>query len=66
LPRAAGLADEIERRFGVKTELKEGSGGVFDVEVDEELIFSKHELGRFPGPGEVEGMIAGILQDQGK
>ncbi len=30
-----------------------GSGGVFDVVVDGELIFSKHEQGRYPEPEEI-------------
>lgn len=34
------------------------SGGVFEVRQDGSLIFSKKELGRFPNPGEVAGMIA--------
>ena len=30
-----------------------GSGGIFDVVVDGTKVFSKHETGRFPEPGEV-------------
>ena len=30
-----------------------GSKGVFDVEVDGELLYSKHETGRHAEPGEV-------------
>lgn len=37
--------------------LIKGSGGVFDVKVDGRLMFSKHELGRFPEPGEVVALI---------
>jgi selenoprotein W-related protein len=29
-------------------------GGVFEITVGGELIFSKKELGRFPQPGEIE------------
>ena len=29
------------------------SGGVFEVELDSTLIFSKKELGRFPEEGEI-------------
>jgi len=36
-------------------ELIEGGSGIFDVSVDGELIFSKHEAGRFP---EVEEILA--------
>ena len=32
-----------------------GSKGVFDVEVDGELIYSKHQTGRHAEPGEVLG-----------
>lgn len=35
----------------------EGRGGVFDVRVDGDLIFSKHDQGRFPEHDEV---LAGI------
>ena len=34
-------------------ELVEGSGGVFDVTLGGELMFSKHGQGRFPSPGEI-------------
>lgn len=34
-----------------------GSGGIFDVRADGKLVFSKHERGRFPDSGEVEGAI---------
>jgi selT/selW/selH-like putative selenoprotein len=47
----------LKERFGVDAELIRGKDGVFDVRVDGKLIFSKHELGRFPEPGEVEAKI---------
>jgi selenoprotein W-related protein len=34
-----------------------GSGGVFDVRVDGRLVYSKHNTGRFPEPGEVVRII---------
>jgi selenoprotein W-related protein len=33
-------------------------GGVFEVTVGNELIFSKKQLGRFPAPGEVEEKLS--------
>lgn len=30
-----------------------GAGGIFEVVLDGRTIFSKHETGRFPEPGEV-------------
>ena len=34
-----------------------GGGGIFDVTVDGEQVYSKHETGRFPEKGEVVGLI---------
>jgi len=34
------------------------SGGVFEIKKNDEIIFSKKKLGRFPEPGEVEKLIA--------
>lgn len=31
----------------------EGSGGIFDVHRGDELVFSKHQVDRFPEDGEV-------------
>ena len=38
-------------------ELIPSSGGVFEVTVDEKLVFSKKSLGRFPEADEVESKI---------
>ena len=43
----------------VDSELIAGGGGIFDVIVDGKKIYSKFETGRFPNPGEVEGLIEG-------
>lgn len=53
------VSAEIEDLTGVKAELVAGSGGVFDVKVEEKLVFSKFEQLRFPEPGE----MASLLQD---
>jgi len=48
------LKAEIEKKFpDAEIELIEGSNGVFEVKRDGTLLFSKHELGRFPNPGEI-------------
>jgi len=47
------LAAAIKSEFGLETELFEGGSGVFDVEVDGERIFSKHQTGRFPEDQEI-------------
>ncbi|MCH8264587.1 MAG: Rdx family protein [Proteobacteria bacterium] len=51
------MSDEIEESGANKCELIGGGGGVFDVVVDGRLIFSKHQTGRFPEPGEIAGLI---------
>ena len=56
---AASLADELGEAFNVEATLIPGSNGIFDVVVDEELVFSKFEAGRFPDPGEIVGILKG-------
>jgi selT/selW/selH-like putative selenoprotein len=47
------LAASIESETGVESELICGGGGIFDVAVDGDMIFSKHEADRFPEPDEI-------------
>lgn len=42
-----------------------GRGGIFDVTVGDRLVYSKHETGRFPDPGEVESTLEPLLQANG-
>jgi selT/selW/selH-like putative selenoprotein len=51
------LAAELEKISGVSAQLIRGGGGIFDVKADGDLVFSKFQKGRFPDPGEVEGII---------
>jgi len=37
----------------VEPKLVAGGNGVFDVIVDGKKVFSKHQVGRFPNPGEI-------------
>jgi selT/selW/selH-like putative selenoprotein len=41
----------------VEARLVAGSDGVFDVNVDGKLVYSKDSTGRFPEPGEVTKII---------
>jgi len=43
----------VQERVGQRPELIEGDGGVFDVAIDGELVFSKHAEGRFPSHEEI-------------
>ena len=47
------MADAIQERYGVTVELIASGGGVFEVEKDGVLIFSKKALDRFPEHDEI-------------
>ena len=39
-------------------EIVEGSGGVFEINVDGDLVYSKKATGEFPADGQVAGILA--------
>jgi selT/selW/selH-like putative selenoprotein len=47
------LGDELKDAFGAEVELISSSGGVFEIVVDDMLVFSKKSLQRFPEEGEI-------------
>jgi len=49
----------LTEEFGAHVTLKKGRGGVFDVVVDGELVYSKFQTGRHARPGEVVGLLQG-------
>lgn len=51
------MAAEIEEATGQKSELVAGGGGIFDVERDGELLYTKAKTGRFPHPGEIANLL---------
>jgi selenoprotein W-related protein len=56
LPNAAGLAARILEEWEEELDAVEvvtGSGGIFDVHLDGELVFEKSMLGRYPDPDDV-------------
>ncbi len=57
LDKALSLRESIQRKFGVKGKLIKGQGVVFEVTLNNSLIFSKKELGRFPNENEVEKIL---------
>ncbi len=57
MPKAASLAEELRQSVGVEAQLVAGGGGVFDVFVDGDLVYSKAQTGRFPDPGEVSQIL---------
>jgi selenoprotein W-related protein len=51
------VAEIHEAYSDAKVELIESSGGVYEVVLDGDLVFSKRELGRHAEPGEVLEII---------
>jgi selenoprotein W-related protein len=51
------LAAAIKGEVDVESELVCGGGGIFDVVVDGDMIFSKHESDRFPEHEEILSKI---------
>jgi|JI10StandDraft_1071094.scaffolds.fasta_scaffold00015_61 selT/selW/selH-like putative selenoprotein len=61
-PRATTLVAEIGREFGIRSELYQTTGGLFEVDFGEDRIFSKLKLGRFPVDGEVVEILRSKLR----
>ena len=61
MPRAAGLADAIQAQFDIEPQLIKGKDGIFEIRLDGELVYSKAASGRFPEPGEAEGLLGAKL-----
>ena len=59
LNQALSLRESIENQFGYEVELIKGVGGIFEITLNNSLVFSKKELGRFPNEDEIESLIEG-------
>ena len=58
LPKASSLESELEQIYpDAEIKLVSSGGGVFEVMVNGNLIFSKKSLDRFPEKGEIVNMI---------
>ncbi len=58
LPRASSLEAKLKKNFqGIDVQLISSGGGVFEVTLNDRLIFSKRSLDRFPDDGEIEKLI---------
>ena len=55
------MAEAIKNEFGIDCELIKGGGGIFDVRVSGQLIYSKADTGRFPEHHEVLNQIAPMV-----
>ena len=52
------MSDRFSRIEGAEIELVKSSGGVFEIALDGELLYSKKATGRFPSGEEVESIAA--------
>ena len=58
--RAAWLAQELLTTFSEEigeVALQPGTGGILEIRVDEKLVFSRKEVGRFPEAKEVKQLV---------
>ena len=51
------MAAELKSALNIDTQLIAEGKGIFDVEVDGQLLFSKYQTGRFPEPGEILNLV---------
>ncbi len=51
------MGEELKKSLGADIELVAGANGIFDISIDNEMIFSKAEKGRFPEADEVIALI---------
>jgi selenoprotein W-related protein len=56
------LRSSLNTKFGILSEMRPSSGGVFEVTLNGSLIFSKKQLGRFPNDGEIVTFIEDVLK----
>tara|TARA_A100000164_G_C21556503_1_gene607571 strand:- start:28 stop:198 length:171 start_codon:yes stop_codon:yes gene_type:complete len=51
------LEEYLKGKYDVEIELISSGGGVFEVCLEDKLIFSKKSLGRFPEHSEIDELI---------
>ena len=56
------MADKLEQSFDTSVELVRGSNGIFDVEQENNLIYSKHETGEFPNEEKLINELKSVIQ----
>ena len=52
------MSAHLSERYGAEVTLIRSRGGAFEVTMDGRVIFSKHELGRFPTHEEIDRLVA--------
>ena len=62
LPKAQVVASEIRENYSnINIELVKGSGGVFDIQLNEQIIYSKTITKRFPYGNEINEKIKEVI-----
>lgn len=64
MTKAVGLAERLlneHKNQIVELVLIPSGGGVFEIKLEDRLLFSKKSLGRFPEEDEVESIIRGEI-----
>ena len=56
-PRALRARDLVKEQFKTNIDLVASSGGVFEITVDDKLVFSKKKEGRFPTDNEILELV---------
>jgi selenoprotein W-related protein len=67
LLRAAWLAQELLTTFEqdlTSVALKPGTGGIFEISLNGQLIFSRKSAGRFPESKEIKQLIRDVIDPQ--
>ena len=63
LPKASSLEVELKNNFPqADISLISSGGGVFEISLNDDLIFSKKALNRFPEGGEIKRLIMDRLE----
>ena len=57
LPKASSLEQHLKGKYDAEIEIISSGGGVFEVTLEDKLIFSKKSLGRFPEHSEIDDLI---------
>jgi len=53
LPQASSLQAAIKDRYGITARLREGAGGIFEVSIDDTVVYSNQTTYRFPTNEEI-------------
>ncbi|MCP4022414.1 MAG: hypothetical protein GY729_11270 [Desulfobacteraceae bacterium] len=51
------MADQIKNELNLNAQIVPGSNGIYDVVVNDNIIFSKHKENRFPENNEILNML---------